>query len=249
MLGQVTNVRIGNQKLISVDSIALFGIIGLLAAIGAIMTHKFQNDESVYLTKFDQASIPIAVATFNNTCLLFPEDQCDDYTIEIQVDCFRKPQHAVCPRDNPNFAQGFLIPYTIDWLVPPAWNDTLIHYNLSFFGEYTGPNPHNYLPGYTYRNDNTDFRLIFPPFCQSWCTDTTDWMFKLCDAVAGLCVGFSALVFLYLYLGCILERLYPKRKLQRLANLLLMRGEEAPELERETTSSKSESIRPDLKEY
>jgi len=248
MLGQVTSVRIGNQKLISVDFIALFGLIGLLAAVGAILTHKFQGDEITYLNSFVPTNpVPLSNADFNYTCL-DPTIQCDGYIITLTIDCLNFS--AVPPAAPVMCVSPNSIDVTLDDTGFDNWNYTIQTFlpNFNPDNDNTNISVVGSVPGFYNRNDPRDFRLVFFPICQKWCDDTM-WMYKLCVAVAGLCVGFSGLVFLYLYLGCILERLYPKRRLERLANILLMRGEEAPKLERINTSSKSESIRPDLKEY
>jgi len=240
MLGEVTGVRIGNQKLISVDSIALFGIIGLLAAIGAILTHKFQTDESAYISNFSPLSIPLMSVTFNTTCDDAGVECFFGYTIDSVVDCTSTPISVVC-------VAGGTTDNLYGFESYAQWYSTVQAFNLESLQNGSASAPF-FVQGYVNNNNPGDYRLFYNAICSRWCADT-DWMYKLCVAVAGLCVGFSGLVFLYLYLGCILERLYPKRRLQRLANLLLMQGEEPPKLERAQTSSKSESIRPDLKEY
>jgi len=241
MLGQVTNLRLGNQKLISVDSIALFGIIGLLAAIGAIMTHNFESNESSYLNSFVPVNIPILSFWYNETCYEFPEDQCyPSYQLNVVVNCTAGT--PVC--GNPRAADGSVF---IDYDYgddSTSWNDTI----NTFIIPLQMTHHTKIFPGFMSSKDNTDFRFFATAVCDKWCDDTT-WMYHLCVAIAGLCVGFSGLVFLYLYLGCILDRINPRRRLERLARLLLMQGEEAPKLERVNTASKSESIRPDLREY
>jgi len=242
MLGQVTNLKLGNQKLVSLDSIALFGIIGLLAAIGAIMSHNFQSNETSYLDSFMPANIPITTMDiYNDTCLDANVECVPSYTITLTVNCSRSTQDTVCGQ---NDATSDPITRAFDYGSDfTTWNDTLYRF---IFPALAMADPK--VAGYVRSDDNTDFRFFATAMCDRWCDNTT-WMYRLCVAVAGLCVGFSGLVFLYLYLGCILERLYPRRRLERLANLLLMRGEEAPKLDRVNTASKSESIRPDLKEY
>jgi len=243
MLGQVSSLKVGNQKLVSVDSIALFGIVGLLAAIGAIMSHNFQSDESAYLDSFRPTNIPVAASgiVFNDTCLDAQVECVPSYTISVTVNCSLPSPHPVCgvvtPESEP-ITRDFDYGNNFD-----AWNATLYDFLLPVVdGAKTT------VPGFISSDNNRDFRFFATAVCTKWCDGTT-WMYRLCVAVAGLCVGFSGLVFLYLYLGCIFERLYPRRRLERLKNLLLMRGEEAPKLDRVNTASKSESIRPDLKEY
>jgi len=244
MLGQVTAVRIGNQKLISIDSIALFGIIGLLAVIGAVLTDRYQTDEDNYLANFKKSTIALSSVTYDEFCFTenatnpAPDHNCD-YSVNVTIDCSDPTLFPPCNAEgadlNPVVTYGSL----------QEFQDAVSANNLEslFNGSRTSLTEEAW-----YSNDNHgDYRVFGPPTCRKWCT--AQWMFRLCVAVAGLCVGFSGLVFLYLYLGCILERLYPRRRLQRLANLLLMQGEEAPKLDRPNTSSKSESIRPDLKEY
>jgi len=251
MLGQAASLKLGNQKLVSIDSIALFGIIGLLAAIGAVMSHNFQNNESNYLASFGPVNIPVASFDFNFTCWTHPDVDCGDYYLVVTVNCTKGS--PVCGDNMDGVAKFY--DFGEDFA---DWNATLEQFILPIYiCVFQNPTPHPFncagrtsdiIPGFMSSDDNTDFRFFATAVCDRWCNDTT-WMYRLCVAVAGLCVGFSGLVFLYLYLGCILERLYPRRRLERLANLVLMRGEEAPKLERTNTSSKSESIRPDLKEY
>jgi len=243
MLGQVTAVRIGNQKLISIDSIALFGIIGLLAVIGAVLTDKYQTDEDNYLANFKKSTVTLSGVDYNDTCYMenatLPDSgQGCDLTVTVTVDCTvpTNPPCDVMDADlNPVLSYGSL----------QQFQDAINRNNLTILFDMSVS---SLTEEAWYNSENhADYRVFGPPACRKWCT--AQWMFRLCVAVAGLCVGFSGLVFLYLYLGCILERLYPRRRLQRLANLLLMQGEEAPKLDRPNTSSKSESIRPDLKEY
>jgi len=230
MLGQVTAVRIGNQKLISADSIALFGVIGILAVIGAVLTDRYVGDENNYLAGFAQGKVALGDVSLNDTTR----------TIDVFVNCNAPLNSIQCPDPE---APELLFEYDTDL----QYMDAITEFNLNNFNMSTIILNPFYVTAYVNSADHTDFRVFYPPQCRKWCSAM--WMFRLCVAVAGLCVGFSGLVFLYLYLGCILERLYPRRRLQRLANLLLMQGEEAPKLDRPNTSSKSESIRPDLKEY
>jgi len=239
MLGQAVSLKLGNQKLVSVDSIALFGIIGLLAAIGAIMSHNFQGDSKDYINSFVPLNISVSDVDFNLTCYYHPDIECvPSYTLDVTVNCSASP--VVC--DNPPSKDPVVKSYDFGDDAD-SWNATLQTFILPVVRGDTSD-----ILGYISSDNNQDFRFFATAVCEEWC-DNTLWMYRLCVAVAGLCVGFSGLVFLYLYLGCILERLYPRRRLERLANLLLMRGEEAPKLERVNTASKSESIRPDLKEY
>jgi len=239
MLGQAVSLKLGNQKLVSVDSIALFGIIGLLAAIGAIMTHNFQNDSIDYIDSFVPVNISVSDVEFNTTCYYHPDIECvPSYTLDVTVNCTGSPMVCDDPSSDVPLVRSF--DFGDD---AGSWNATLQQFIIPVIRGDTSS-----VLGYMSVDNNQDFRFFANAVCQEWC-DNTKWMYRLCVAVAALCVGFSALVFLYLYLGCILERLYPRRRLERLANLLLMRGEEAPKLERVNTGSKSESIRPDLKEY
>jgi len=240
MLGQAASLKLGNQKLISVDSIALFGIIGLLAAIGAIMSHNFQTNETAYLNSFGPVNIPVSTIWFNRTCYDYPNIECvPGYVLEVSVNC-SAPMPLVCGDPPSTEPITKVYDYSDD---AETWNATIQEFIIPVLhGDTT------VIPGFMSSDDNTDFRFFETAVCDEWCDDTT-WMYRLCVAVAGLCVGFSGLVFLYLYLGCILDRINPRRRLERLANLLLMRGEEAPKLDRVNTASKSESIRPDLREY
>jgi len=238
MLGHVTGVRIGNQKLISLDSIALFGIIGVLAVIGAVLTHKYQTDEDKYLAGFTAGTVNINTVSYNDTCFQYSWEQYCDYTIDITFDC----PDADVPLCNLMPPVDMAEASFEDW---DGFHGAIAANKLEDL--FNGTVSSITSPAYFNSADPNDYRIFDPPHCRKWCS--ADWMFRLCVAVAGLCVGFSGLVFLYLYLGCILERLYPRRRLQRLANLLLMQGEEAPKLDRINTASKSESIRPDLKEY
>jgi len=258
MLGQAANFKIGNQKLVSLDSIALFGIIGLLAAIGAIMTHNFQTSEQNYLDNFSPTGstnadkIPVQIS-FNATCLL-PVECVDGYSYTLTINCTQRlvaHQSAVCGGDDP---PANPIEQIFEFDTREDLNASLLEV-LPLTAEQRAMGVDDwdqdttfFVDGYLNNDDPTDFRFFGPPECTVWCENTT-WMYRLCIAVAALCVGFSGLVFLYLYLGCILDRINPRRRLERLANLLLMRGEEPPKLDRVNTASKSESIRPDLKEY
>jgi len=259
-------LKIGNQKLVSLDSIALFGIIGLLAAIGAVMTHNFQTDEQNYLNNFsvtgptDAEKLPVMVS-YNLTCLWLPAVECvDGYSYTLIVNCTQAhvaQQSPVCG-DAPPAGAPPAPPVEGTFFVDSQQelNDTLWTILSPFMTtQQMGLGVDDwdqgqtiFIPGYLNNDDPTDFRFYNPPTCTQWCDNDT-WMYRLCIAVAALCVGFSGLVFLYLYLGCILDRINPRRRLERLANLLLMRGEEPPKLDRVNTASKSESIRPDLKEY
>jgi len=252
--GAVTSARIGNQKLVSVDSIALFGLIGLLAAIGAILTHKFQVDETDYLHTFQPGRFMVLNMERNDTCD-DPAVECvNGYTLDLLVNCTATDDATsglinIC--GPASTASDFTL--NLDFDDFKSWNATVVTYlkDLDNFNMNHGENdtaPATLVPGFYSSNSFDDFNLFEEPDCEGWCSNT-DWMFTLCIAVAGLCVGFSALVFLYLYLGAILTKLYPERVQRRLAALLLMQGEEPPNLDRPTTASKSESIKPDLKEY
>jgi len=220
----------------------LFGIIGLLATTGAILTKKFQNDQKAYQGQFKESTTPVTNFYRNETCAE-PGFVCplENLFISVDLDCTSNPQCA---------SATDVIPQKLDFDNQREWNETtwdkFLLLELFSLGQ-GGSATQNVTVHYSLKNP-LDFRLVFGPECDRWCPDD-DWMFELCVAVAGLCVGISGLVFLYLYLGKILECLYPRRRLERLANLLLMRGEEAPKLERVNTGSKSESIKPDLKEY
>jgi len=246
-LDEVTAVKIGNQKLISIDSIALFGLIGILATVGAILTHKFQSDESSYLSSFQPVNMEVLSMQRDETCAN-PTVQCvNGYTLELMLNCTYSPvMVAICGGDKDP------VNYTLTLMDFKTWNYTTWKYfAVQEEFDLTGSNatsPAVIAPGFASTTNKADFSVIYPPDCQGWCSDT-NWMFTLCVTVAGLCVGFSGLVFLYLYLGCILDRLNPAKKMARIANLLLMQGEEPPNLDRPTTASKSESIKPDLKEY
>jgi hypothetical protein len=215
-----------------------------LAATGAILTKKFQNDENAFLHQFLETTTPMTNFVRNDTCAQ-PGLVCLPELLIITVDLDCSVPNEQCP----------LLPtdvrtFTFEFDNQKEWNETTWAYfgQLELFNLGLGGSATQGVKSYVSQKNKLDFSLLNKPGCDRWCDDDT-WMFKLCISVAGLCVGISGLVFLYLYLGKILEFIYPRRRLERLANLLLMRGEEAPKLERVNTGSKSESIKPDLKEY
>jgi len=249
----------GNKKLISLDSVALFGLIAALSGLGALLTHKFQSEKDDYINSFQLVNnIPVIGLDYFEGCSDPTNALClGGFNFTVFVNC--STNYPICPTDvsltEPLISGNdtwWVIPVELEFDDMDSWNTTLfsnffdlIQYNKN--GQ-SGPPPQLLTAGYISSENSQDFRLLFTPACYGFCSDTK-WMFVLCIVVFGMCITLSGFVFLYLYLRPILEYLNPQRRLDRLANLIMMRGEEPPKLDRPQTSSKSESIKPDLKEY
>jgi len=217
------------------------------------LTTKFQSDEQNYLNSFRPIKdIPVIGMEFYDGCQI--AGNCDLFNFTVFINCTTGV--SVCGSDPTTWepwGPWQVVPFT--WLFndPTSMNETaweyfapLLLYNM---GPKTSEPPTVLSDGWASSRNPSDFRVVFFPECEGWCSNTK-WMKGLCIAIACVCVGFSGIVFLYLYTGVILQKLYPRRLEDRLAALIaLAQAEEAPNLDRPNTSSKSESIRPDLKEY